>query len=102
MRGTSSRRRIRRLLPLVGGSLLALAAAGPIAGHSQIVTPPGADAPVVSGPISQRFAQAHCNAQSPSIVADRSGGVVQFLPAGALPCPAVTNPGEQVHPHAGS
>jgi hypothetical protein len=65
--------------------------------HSQVVTPPGRDVPVVSGPISNAWAQAHCNAASPAIIADRSKGVVQFLPAAALPCPAVMNPGGQIH-----
>ncbi len=96
-----SRLVLRRILPLVAGSLLALGAAGSVAAHSQTVTPPGRGEPVVSGPISQAFAQAHCNAQSPSIVADRSGGVVQLIPAGPLPCPEEANPGGQVHPHAG-
>jgi hypothetical protein len=53
--------------------------------------------PVVSGPISNPWPQAHCNAASPAIIADRSNGVVQFLPGAALPCPAVANPGGQVH-----
>lgn len=65
--------------------------------HSQIVTPPSKEQPVVSGPISNAWAQAHCNAASPAIIAERSKGVVRFLPAGALPCPAVPNPGGQIH-----
>jgi hypothetical protein len=73
-----------------------------MAAHSQIVTPPGADDPAVSGPISRGWAQAHCNAESPSVVAERSGGVVQFLPGTALPCPETANPGGHVHPLAGS
>lgn len=76
--------------------LLALATA-PVAAHSQTVQPPSQDAPVVSGPISNPWAQAHCNAASPAIVADRSNGVVSFLPAAALPCPAIPNPGGQIH-----
>jgi hypothetical protein len=74
-----------------------LIAAGGVLAHAQIVSPPGQDGAVVSGPISNAWAQAHCNAASPAIIADRSGGVVQFLPAATLPCPAVPNPGGQVH-----
>lgn len=76
------------VLALSAGSLLA---------HSQTVTPPGIGDPVVTGPISNPWAQAHCNSAAPAIVADRSGGVVQFMPAAALPCPAVPNPGDRVH-----
>ena len=85
------------LASLALASMLTLMSAGSLLAHSQVVTPPGADEPVVSGPISNRWAQAHCNAASPAIVADRSGGVVQFLPAAALPCPLVENPGGQIH-----
>lgn len=76
---------------------LMLVAAGGVLAHAQVVTPRGWDDPVVSGPISNPWAQAHCNAASPAIIADRSNQVVQFLPAAALPCPAIPNPGGQVH-----
>lgn len=89
--------RLRRLGLSASTTLLLLSAAGPVAAHSQTVVPPSKDAPVVSGPISNPWAQAHCHAASPAIVADRSNGVVSFLPAGALPCPAVPNPGGEVH-----
>jgi hypothetical protein len=69
----------------------------PSSAHSQVVKPPAKDEPVVSGPISKPWAQAHCNAASPAIVAERSNGVVQFLPASALPCPPVPNPGGRIH-----
>lgn len=82
---------------LLLASMLSLLSAGALLAHSQVVTPPGRDVPVVSGPISNPWAQAHCNAASPAIIADRSKGVVQFLPAAALPCPLVANPGGQVH-----
>ena len=82
---------------LVLASLLTLMSASALFAHSQVVTPKSRDVPVVSGPISKPWAQAHCHAASPAIVADRSKGVVQFLPAAALPCPAVANPGGQVH-----
>jgi hypothetical protein len=75
----------------------ALAVAAPAAAHSQTVTPAGWDEPVVIGPISKGWAQAHCHAMSPSVVSGASNGVVVFTPAAALPCPAnVTNPGGQV------
>ncbi|HET9457361.1 MAG TPA: hypothetical protein VFO78_08470 [Candidatus Limnocylindrales bacterium] len=89
---------IRRAGLAASTALLLLGAvAAPVAAHSQTVQPPSKDAPVVSGPISNAWAQAHCNAASPSLVADRSNGVVSFLPAGTLPCPAVPNPGGHVH-----
>jgi len=81
----------------LAAGLLLLGGVGPAAAHSQVVQPPSKAGPVVSGPISNPWAQAHCNARSPSIVAERSGGVVKFLPAAALPCPPVTNPGGQIH-----
>lgn len=84
-------------LPASTALVLLMAVAGPVAAHSQSVQPPSKDAPVVSGPISNPWAQAHCNAASPSLVADRSNGVVSFLPAAALACPAVPNPGGQIH-----
>lgn len=91
--------RLRRtIVATAGGSLLVLAAAGSVLAHSQIVQPPSHDDPVVIGPISKAWAQAHCNASAPAIVADRSDGVVRFLPGAALPCPAIANPGGHVHP----
>jgi hypothetical protein len=65
--------------------------------HRQTVAPPGQDEPVLlNDPISQPFAQAHCHAQSPAVVAAASGGVVSFSPAGALQCDPVENPGGQI------
>lgn len=87
----------RALAAAASASCLALAVAGSALGHSQIVQPPSHDEPVVVGPISRAWAQAHCNASSPAIVADRSDGVVRFLPGAALPCPLIANPGGQVH-----
>ena len=75
---------------------LALALTPAALAHRQTVTPPGQDGPVIfNDPISQAFAQAHCHAQSPAVVAQASGGVVMFSPAGPLPCPPVANPGGQ-------
>jgi hypothetical protein len=85
------------VLPLCLALAAAIAVAAPAAAHSQTVTPPSSDAPVVIGPISKGWAQAHCHAMAPAVVAGASGGVVVFTPAAALPCPAsVTNPGGQV------
>lgn len=88
----------RTIVATAGGSLLVLTAAGSALGHSQIVQPPSHDDPIVSGPISKAWAQAHCNAAAPAVVAERSGGVVRFTPGTALPCAAIANPGGQVHP----
>jgi hypothetical protein len=85
----------RSLLSLVATLALLAVMAIPVAAHSQTVTPPGRDA-VVSGPISKAWAQAHCHAASPGVVAGASSGVVVFTPQAALPCPAVANPGGQV------
>lgn len=64
--------------------------------HSKIIQPPSMDEPVVSGPISKAWAQAHCNAASPEVLG--SDHVVGFAPYASLPCPAVANPGGQVNP----
>jgi hypothetical protein len=80
------------------GAFLVLAGSNAAYGHSQTVTPPSKDVPVVTGPISKPYAQAHCNSNAPATVAEASNGVVVFTPAGALPCPPIPNPGGQVHP----
>jgi hypothetical protein len=90
-----------RALTRAGGAaalaVISLTLGGVEAGaHTQIVTPPSQDEPVVSGPISKPFAQAHCNAAAPEVLGTDS--VVGFAPYAALPCPAVANPGGQVHP----
>jgi hypothetical protein len=85
----------RPLFSLVAALALLAGLAVPVAAHSQTVTPPGRDS-VVSGPISNAWAQAHCHAASPGVVAGASNGVVVFTPQGALDCPAVANPGGQV------
>lgn len=91
------RRSIQRFVrALVGASLLALLTAGSALAHIQSVNPNG-NGEGFTRPISNPWAQAHCNAASPALVSEASKGVVQFLPAAALPCPAVPNPGGQVH-----
>jgi hypothetical protein len=87
----------RSLFSLVAALALLAAMAVPVAAHSQTVTPPGQDGAVVSGPISQRWAQAHCHAAAPAVVAGASKGVVVFTPQAALDClDEWLNPGDQV------
>ena len=82
------------LLVVAGSSVLMT---GPAVAHTQTVSPPGQEDPVHDGRgIAQPWVQGHCHAQSPAITGTTSGGVVQFSPAGAYPCPDVTNPGGQV------
>lgn len=95
MQFTRTRKTLARAL-LLAATMLVLSF-GAAAAHTQTVTPNG-NGDGFTKPISRAWAQAHCNAESPAIVADASGGVVQFLPPGALPCPPVQNPGGQVHP----
>ena len=92
---------LRRSMPrfvraLLGGSLLALLIGGSALAHTQTVNPNG-NGEGFTKPISKAWAQAHCHAASPALVSEASNGVVQFLPAAALPCPAVPNPGGQIH-----
>ena len=78
-------------------AVCALSLAPTALAHTQTVNPPGQGEPgIVSDPISKPFAQAHCHAEAPAVVAQASGGVASFSPAGALPCPPVENPGHQV------
>lgn len=96
------RRKLRRFLA-VASMVAAVSGLGvaPAAAHGQKVHPPAKDVPVVEGPISQQWAQAHCNAQAPEVTGGASNGVVVFSPEEALPCLDVwENPGGQVHPHA--
>lgn len=79
-------------------ALLIILSAGPASAHSQTVQPPAQDAPTVSGPISNSWAQAHCHANSPAVVADASNDVVTFTPSAPKTCDPIPNPGGQVHP----
>ena len=84
---------------IVAATLLTLGGGGNAFAHRQTVSPPGQEAPVIDNdPISNSWAQAHCNANAPSVVAGASNGVVVFSPQGELPCPPAPNPGGQVHP----
>ena len=90
-------RTVTRLVrALVVASLLALLTAGSALAHTQTVNPNG-NGEGFTKPISKAWAQAHCHAASPALVSEASNGVVQFVPAAALPCPAVPNPGGQIH-----
>lgn len=87
---------MRRLLftALIGAAPLLMA--GPAAAHTQTVTPPGQDGPVVSGPIARPWIQGHCQAAAPMVTFQASGGVVDFFPHGELACdPNILNPGGQ-------
>ena len=86
---------------LAATTLLLAVGATSVAAHSQTVDPNGNGEGFIK-PISNPFAQAHCNSAAPGVVATASNGVVTFRPAEALPCPAIPNPGGQVHPGAGS
>jgi hypothetical protein len=86
---------MRKIIAVVVASAWALSLAGGASAHGIIVTPPGQTDPVVSQPVSQAFAQAHCHAQSPAELSD-SPAAAQFVPGAALPCPGVENPGGQV------
>ena len=88
----------RVLAAVAATSAVMIATAGAAGAHSQTVQPPPKSSPTVSGPISNSWAQAHCNAASPGVVGEASNGVMTFSPAGALPCPPTPNPGGQVHP----
>lgn len=91
------RRSIERVAQaLLGASLAALLIAGPALAHSQTVDPNG-NGDGFTKPISRAWAQAHCHAASPALVGEASNGVVEFNPPTALPCPAVPNPGGQIH-----
>jgi hypothetical protein len=81
---------------MLAASLLTLLIAGSALAHTQTVNPNG-NGEGFTKPISNPWAQAHCHAASPALVGEASNGVVQFLPAAALPCPAVPNPGGQIH-----
>jgi hypothetical protein len=88
--------RTKAALLAVGMCAIVLATGAPTLAHSQTVQPPGKE-PVVTGPISNPWARAHCESQAPAVVSSASGGVVSFLPVEAL-CYPVANPGGHVHP----
>ena len=86
---------MRKTTAVVIASVWALTVATGASAHRLTVTPPGHDGAVVNRSVSQPFAQAHCRAQSPAELSD-SPGAAQFVPAMALPCPGVLNPGGQI------
>lgn len=91
------RRSIQRFVQaMLAASLFTMVTAGSALAHTQTVDPKGNGEGFTNRPISRPWAQAHCHAASPALVGEASKGVVQFLPAAALPCPAVPNPGGQL------
>ena len=71
----------RSLFLSIAAVALLAAMAAPVAAHSQTVTPPGQDAPVIlNDPISNPWAMAHCVSAAPFVAAGASGGVVAFNP----------------------
>ena len=85
---------------MLAATMLLVLGATSVAAHSQTVNPYG-NGDGFTKPISNPWAQAHCNSAAPATVFEASGGVVRFSPAAALPCPANPNQGGQVHPGAG-
>lgn len=74
-------------------AMLVLAmSAGAVAAHSQTIDPNG-NAETKVKPVSRAWAQAHCHAASPEVLATTAEHAANsFTPAGALPCP--TEPGD--------
>jgi len=88
---------MKRLLIALGVGAASLVMASPAAAHTQTVTPPSKDEPVVQGPIARPWVQGHCQAQAPAVSGEASGGVAVFAPQGFVPCAdTVMNPGGQV------
>ena len=85
----------RSLFSLVAALALLVALAVPVGAHTQTVTPPGQDAPTVSGPIARPWIQGHCRSAAPAVAGAASDGVVVFSPQMALLCTGVLNPGGQ-------
>lgn len=85
----------RSLFSLVAALALLVALAVPVAAHTQTVTPPGQDEPVVERIIARPWIQAHCTSAAPGAAADASGGIVVFAPQEQKPCSTTLNPGLQ-------
>jgi hypothetical protein len=84
---------MKRILSLIAAIALTAILVVPAAAHTQTVTTPSKDEPVVgTRGISRSWAQAHCQAHAEYVVADASNGVVVFNPPYSLPCTAA-NPG---------
>jgi hypothetical protein len=85
---------MKRILSLIGAIALTAILVVPAAAHTQTVTPPSKDEPVVGTTgISRPWAQAHCQAYAEYVVADASNGVVVFDPPFSLPCTAANPAG---------
>lgn len=84
MRSTTTRP-IRRAA-FMAGVLLALSA-GAVSAHSQTIDPNG-NGPTRTKPVSRAWAQAHCHAESPLILATTAVHAANsFSPTGFLLCP---------------
>lgn len=85
---------MKRILSLIAAIALTAILVVPAAAHTQTVTPPSQDEPVVgTRGISRPWAQAHCQAHAEYVVFDASNGVVEFYPHNALPPCLTLNPG---------
>ena len=81
------------LLTLITGALF-VGSAAPALAHRLTVDPASDGGAVVSQPVSNPWAFAHCNAAAPAMATANSGGVVTFTPATALTgCPVAPPPG---------
>lgn len=81
---------------LVTATIVAVTATASAAAHSQTIDPNG-NGPTRTKPVSRAWAQAHCNARSPEILATTAAHAANsFTPAASLPCP--TEPGESWPP----
>lgn len=86
----------RSLFSLVAALALLVALAVPVAAHTQTVTPPGQDEPVVGTRLIARpWIEAHCTSAAPGVAGEASGGVVIFAPQEQKPCSTELNPGGQ-------
>ena len=84
---------MKRIFSLIAAIALTAILVVPAAAHTQTVTPPNKDEPVVgTRGISRPWAQAHCQAHAEYVTADASNGVVVFNPPYSLPC-TTANPG---------
>ena len=83
----------RALGAFAAATMLIALAAGPAAAHSQTVDPNG-NGEGLTKPISNPWAQAHCHASSPAVLASTAAHAANsFSPTGAFPCPTEAAPG---------
>jgi hypothetical protein len=81
---------------LLAAALIAVSA-GAVSAHNQTVTPNG-NGDGFTKPISNPWAQAHCNAAAPEVLNTTAAHAANaFNPPRNLLCPLVANPGGQIH-----